>query len=115
LAWGAAFRYARTSGIWRLFASGAARALGVAGSHDRARQVVIQIQTQTHAHYVPPLPLALTYAGLGEMNTAICWLEKAVQERSLWIAWLAVDPRFDLFLGDPRYYSILERMRLLPR
>jgi TolB-like protein len=86
---------------------------GSSGHHDRARQVVTEIQA--HAHYVPPLPLALTYAGLGEMNTAVCWLEKAVQERSLWIAWLAVDPRFDLFRGDPRYYSILERMRLLPR
>src|SRR5260370_32533221 len=40
----------------------------------------------------PPLPLALTYAGLGEMNGVFCWLEKAVEERSLWIRWLAVDP-----------------------
>jgi len=60
----------------------------------------------------PPLPLALTYAGLGEMNGAFCWLEKAVEERSLWIGWFAVDPRFDRFRSDPRYYSILERMQL---
>jgi len=88
-------------------------AYGSAGYHDRARQVLAEIQA--HACYVPPLPLALTYAGLGEMNDAFCWLEKAVQERSLWIAWLAVDPRFDLFRGDSRYHSILERMRLPPQ
>ena len=49
------------------------------------------------------------------MNEAFHWLEKAVQERSLWIAWLAVDPRFDAFRGDPRYNSILQRMRLPPQ
>jgi eukaryotic-like serine/threonine-protein kinase len=88
-------------------------AYGSAGYHDRARQVLMEIQAR--ARYVPPLPLALTYAGLGEMNDAFHWLENAVQERSLWTAWLKVDPRFDLFRDDPRYYSILERMRLPPR
>jgi serine/threonine protein kinase len=88
-------------------------AYGSAGYHDRARQVLTEIRA--HERYVPPLPIALTYAGLGEINNAFRWLEHAVQERSLWIAWLAVDPRFDVFRGDPRYVSILEQMRLPPR
>jgi hypothetical protein len=37
------------------------------------------------------------------MDDAFPWLEMAVQERSLWIAWLAVDPRFDLFRRDARF------------
>jgi adenylate cyclase len=43
-------------------------AYGLAGYHDRARQVLTEIQARSS--YVPPLPLALTYAGLGEMNDA---------------------------------------------
>ncbi len=85
-------------------------ACGSAGQHERARNLLSQLQVLPH--YVPPLPVALTYAGLRDMNEAFHWLEKAVEERSLWIVWLAVDPRFDLFRGDPRYFSILERMRL---
>jgi eukaryotic-like serine/threonine-protein kinase len=82
---------------------------GTAGHRDRAQQIIGELQAQ--ANYVPPLPVALTFGGMGEMDNAFQWLERAVQERSLWIAWLAVDPRFDLFRRDVRYYSILERMK----
>jgi hypothetical protein len=85
-------------------------AYGLAGHYNRARDVLSQLQILPD--YVPPLPVALTYAGLREMDESFHWLEEAVKERSIWIVWLAVDPRFDLFRGDPRYHSILERMRL---
>jgi hypothetical protein len=87
-------------------------------SLERAGNTIWPIAVLTRSSIVLGLArigAALTYAGLGEMNNAFRWLENAAKERSLWIAWLAVDPRFDLFRGDPRYVSILEQMRLPPR
>lgn len=85
-------------------------ACGFAGNQDGARKIIGQLQARLD--YVPPLPVAFSYAGLGEVNQAFQWLERAVEERSLWIPWLAVDPRFDTFRGNARYYSILEQMAL---
>ncbi len=42
----------------------------------------------------------------------MAWLERAYEERSSWIVWVKVEPRFDSVRSDPRFVSLLRRMRL---
>ena len=61
--------------------------------------------------YVPPYPIAVIHAGLGERDLAIEWLEKAYEERDSWMNYLHLDPRLDSLRADPRFVSLVGRMR----
>ena len=50
--------------------------------------------------------LALIHAALGDAERAFQWLERAVDERSGWIAYLHVDPRLEPLHGDPRFTAL---------
>ena len=62
--------------------------------------------------YVAPYDIAVIYAGLKETEQTFKYLEMAYQDRSFWMIWLRIDPRFDSIRGDPRYHDLLRRMHL---
>ncbi len=49
------------------------------------------------------------YIGLGEIDEAFQWLEKAREEQSVWL-YLRIDPRYDPLRSDPRFQDLLRRM-----
>jgi TolB-like protein/Flp pilus assembly protein TadD len=51
-------------------------------------------------------------ARLGNRDEAFRWLEKACDERSLWIAKLKADPELDSLHSDPRFRNLLRRIGL---
>ena len=63
-------------------------------------------------NYVPSFHIAIIHAGLGQRDQALVWLEKGYQERSAWMVWLKVDPRFDVLRSDPRFQDLLRRVGL---
>ncbi len=56
--------------------------------------------------------LAVVYAGLGNRDRGIYWLERAREVLDPEIADIAVDPRFDNLRGDARFPKILASMGL---
>ena len=58
--------------------------------------------------------VALVYAGLGENDQAFAWLNKGYAERTHWLVWLKLDPRWDSLRSDPRFQDLLRRMGLPP-
>ena len=56
--------------------------------------------------FVTSYGYALIYAGLRENEQALIWLRKAVEERSHWLVWIRVDPRFDALRRDPRFQQL---------
>jgi serine/threonine-protein kinase len=50
--------------------------------------------------------LGIMHAALGDHDHAFGWFDRAVQERSGWVAYLRVDPRLDFLHGDPRFNSL---------
>jgi len=64
----------------------------------------------TKEEYVTPYGLALIFAGLNDREQAIYWLQKAYEDRSHWLVWLNLDPRFDNVRSDPRFADLLRRM-----
>ena len=60
--------------------------------------------------FVTAYGMALVYVGLGEKDDAFAWLHKAFDERSHWLVWLRLDPRWDSLRDDPRFDALVRRM-----
>lgn len=87
-------------------------AYGMSGQRDQAQRVLDTLKEKAKQGYVPPLAFAWFYAGLGEKNQAFEWLQKAYEERSSWLIFLKVHPRYDNLRSDPRFIALLKRMGL---
>lgn len=81
----------------------------VTGKAGEARRLIDELRETSKRRYVPPYEVAVIYAGLGEQELALAWLEKAYDERSLRPVWLKFDPRLDGLRADSRFADLLRR------
>jgi serine/threonine-protein kinase len=86
--------------------------LALSGERERARVVLQELKTLSQQRYVPPYNLAVVHHGLGEREEALAWLEKAYEERDVWLTFLAVDRKWATLRDDQRFVRLLERMDL---
>lgn len=56
--------------------------------------------------------IAKVYAGLGEIDKAFAWLEKAFEVRSQYLVFLGVSPEFHNLKSDERFAGLLKRLGL---
>jgi len=89
-----------------------AHALASSGQASDARKILGELLERSRAGYLPSYWIALVFTGLGEVDPAMVWLERAYEERSSWLVWINVEPRFDALRTDRRFGSLLRRMRL---
>jgi DNA-binding winged helix-turn-helix (wHTH) protein/TolB-like protein len=90
-----------------------AHAYAVSGNRAEAQRLLVELGQQKQ-RYVSPYTVATIYAGLGEKDQAFKWLEKAFEERDIWLMNLRVDPLFKPLRSDHRFSEMLGRMRLTP-
>jgi DNA-binding winged helix-turn-helix (wHTH) protein len=87
-----------------------AHTFALSGQKTEAQRILAELQTDTR-RYVSPYDIATVYAGLGDKEEALTWLEKAYEDRSGWLAWwIKVDPKFDILHPDPRFRDLLRRV-----
>ncbi len=111
----AAFEKARDgSGGNPVSVSSLAHALALGGRKSEAKKILSGLQGLAKRAYVAPYSMAVVYAGLSEKGPALEWLEKAVEERDVWLVWVKRDPRFDRLRSSPRFEDLLRRLRLPP-
>ncbi len=60
----------------------------------------------------PAFPIAAIEVGLGNPDSALDWLEKAVGERHTGFYLPSADPTWDAIRATPRFRSLMERMNL---
>jgi TolB-like protein/DNA-binding winged helix-turn-helix (wHTH) protein/Tfp pilus assembly protein PilF len=80
---------------------------GMCGQPSRALEDLRRFDDIARNRFVTSYGYALIYAGLREKEQALLWLRKAVEERSHWLVWIRVDPRFDTLRGDPRFQQLV--------
>ena len=85
-------------------------ALATSGRPQEAAQLAEVLKQRARERYVPPYNLAMVYAGLNQKDEAFDWLERAYQDRSIWMIFLNVHPMFNDLRPDPRFDSLVRRM-----
>ncbi|MCM3874021.1 MAG: winged helix-turn-helix domain-containing protein [Pyrinomonadaceae bacterium] len=89
-------------------------AYAASGEKVAARKVLGELLDLQGRRYVSPYTIAAIHAGLGEKDQAFKWLDKAEEERDIWLMNLKVDPVFKTLRSDPRFPDLLVRTRLKP-
>jgi TolB-like protein/Flp pilus assembly protein TadD len=87
-----------------------AHALGLSGSRRDARRSLQELESLKTKKYVPAYDMAIAHLGLGDKGRALDWLDKALEERSGWLAYLAVEPRLDELRGETKFSEIVKRV-----
>lgn len=85
-------------------------ALGVCGNKEEARAVADRLHHSDR--YVLPSCLAHVHYGLGEIDAAFEWFDRAVEERDQNMMMFASFPHLDPVRGDPRNAALLRKMKL---
>jgi len=88
-----------------------AYSLACAGDVAYARQIAAELEEKRKADYVSPVEFAMVYIALGDTQKALDWVEKAVDDRRGWSAYLRVHPVLDPLRGEPRYAALVQRMK----
>jgi len=86
------------------------QAYAAAGRMAEAKKILDKLLTRSTEQYVPSYWIALVYTSIGNMDEAMKYLEGAFHERSSWLVWANVEPRFDSLRSDKRYSSLLARI-----
>jgi serine/threonine-protein kinase len=87
-----------------------ARAYAIAGQRSKAQGILQELTKSAEprsAFYI-----AAAYASLGENESALNWLEKAIDECDSKLAYLKLHPAFDSLRGEPRFKEVLRRVGL---
>ena len=58
-----------------------------------------------------PVAFSTILIGLGDVDGAIDWLERAYADRRGWLVYLQVNPILDPLRGHPRFEEIVGRMQ----
>jgi DNA-binding winged helix-turn-helix (wHTH) protein/TolB-like protein/Flp pilus assembly protein TadD len=89
-------------------------AYAASGKTAEARQVLTDLHDLEKRRYVSPYTVAAIHTGLGEKDQAFKWLERAYEERDVWLMNLKVDPVFAKLRSDKRFQDLLTRAGLRP-
>lgn len=93
-----------------------AAALGLAygtGGHTKQTQKIAQtFAAYAKKRYIPATYFGMLYAGLGDWEQALDWLEKAYEERADGLTWINVEPMFDGLRQQPRFQTLVKKMGL---
>jgi serine/threonine protein kinase/Tfp pilus assembly protein PilF len=87
-------------------------AYAVAGKRTETAEVLADLRENAKHSYVSAYYFAIIYLGLGEVDKAFKWLEKAYEERSGFMPFLKVDPIVDGLRADSRFADLLRRVGL---
>ena len=109
----AAYKQALTfSNDWPVALAGLGNVFGTAGQKDEARKILADMKNLSSEKFVTAYGIALVYAGLGETDNAFQWLNKAYDERSNWLVWLKLDPRWYGIRSDKRFDELARKVGL---
>jgi TolB-like protein/Tfp pilus assembly protein PilF len=90
-----------------------AHARALSGDRGGAEQTLSRLLELSNSGevYVPAFAIALIHTGLVNKVQALDWLEKACDERFVWLVYLNVDPVFDSLREELRFKQLVQRMR----
>jgi DNA-binding winged helix-turn-helix (wHTH) protein/TolB-like protein len=106
------FRQAQVAfGDWPVLVAARGSVQAMAGRTHDAREAAAELLSLSESRFVTSYGVALIYSGLNEKEAAFHWLERAFAERSHWLVWLPLDPRWANLRADPRFSVLVRQMK----
>jgi serine/threonine protein kinase/tetratricopeptide (TPR) repeat protein len=88
-------------------------AYAASGKRDSALRIIRELTDRSRHEYVASFQFALAYAGLGDREQALAWLEKSAELREPFlVSSILTEPLFDSLRSDPRFAQLRIRMGL---
>jgi len=87
------------------------QALAALGEFDEAHRRLSEIERRAPSEPIPPLGIAIMHHWLGNDEQALDWLNRSVEARDYWLVMLPFDPSMSRLRGNPRFDSIVRRVR----
>jgi len=99
------------SGGATLYRAGLAYSLARSGAADEARRILAELGEDPRT---AAFDIALVNLGLGQLDAAVDWLEKAYDSRDSQVIYINMDPRFDPLRGEPRFDRLIRQFDYPP-
>jgi TolB-like protein/DNA-binding winged helix-turn-helix (wHTH) protein/Tfp pilus assembly protein PilF len=93
-------------GEWQPLIAAEGYLAGKCGMRERARASLETFRLLAQKRYVTSYGVALVHAGLGDAAETLLSLRKAYDERSHWMVWLRLDPRWKSVRADPQFAKL---------
>ena len=84
----------------------------VSGDRQKGESVLQEIQELSTKRYVPPTSSATVYFGLGQLDKAFAWTERAFEEHDSQLIFFNVAPEFEELRSDQRFKTFLKKLKL---
>ena len=85
---------------------------GLSGRVIEAHRLLEELDNTSKQQYVSPIYYSFVHIGLGDIDRAFIWLEKACDERSSWLIYIHRSPIYERLRIDNRYNALLRKMNL---
>jgi serine/threonine-protein kinase len=95
-----------------MFLAQLGEALALAGETARARDILRQLEDLSHERHMSPYHFAYVHTGLGELDRAMDWLERAYVDRGGSIYGVKGSFLFTPLREHPRFVALLTKMNL---
>jgi TolB-like protein/Tfp pilus assembly protein PilF len=87
-------------------------ALAQSGNASEARSLLRDLHAIASGGYVPRTSFAWVHFGLGEMDEAFVWMDRAIEARDHMMTPIKTYPFMDPIRSDPRFAALLRKMNL---
>lgn len=84
------------------------------GRRREAIEMVGELQELSQRNHVSPYVISWIYAGLGDKENAMAYLEQAYEGRSTYLALIKMEPAWDFLRSDPRFEDLQRRVGFPP-
>ncbi len=95
--------------------AGLGAAWALSGNRGKALGILEELNSLRKRRHVPLVLDAWVHLGLGDKDKALLWLERAYEAGEAWVAFFKLDPQLDPVRSDPRFQSLLRRMKFPSR
>jgi TolB-like protein/DNA-binding winged helix-turn-helix (wHTH) protein/Flp pilus assembly protein TadD len=87
-------------------------ALGMGGHIAEARRLLERLREIANHRFVLPTSFAWLHLGLGDIDEAFTWMERAVYRNDEWVHPLKTYPFLDPLRSDPRFHGLMHKINL---
>jgi tetratricopeptide (TPR) repeat protein len=81
-----------------------------AGRKQEAEKILEDLKNPNRQPFFPNYGISIVYLGLGQLEDALDWLERAYEQREDALTSIKVNPRLDPLRSNPRFETLLKKM-----